>query len=73
MLQAPGTTPQGLIGDCNGQDGVTIDEVTTVSNIFRLVQPVSDCLAADANDDGTVDVIEVQNTINNHVNGLPST
>jgi predicted outer membrane repeat protein len=65
VLPGPGTTPLGPIGDCDGSDLVSIDEVQTAINIFLSVQPVGDCPAADANGDGIVDIVELQNAINN--------
>ena len=46
---------------------VDISELQTVFNIFSGVSPLSSCLAADLNLDGSVDVTEVQITINNHL------
>ncbi|MBW2236457.1 MAG: hypothetical protein JRG85_13800 [Deltaproteobacteria bacterium] len=61
----------GLIGDCNGIDGVTIDEVQTVINIFLGDEPLATCPAADASGDGTVDITEMQNAMNNHLQITP--
>ena len=40
-----------------------------VKTIFLSIDPVSACLAADANLDGIVDITEVQNATNNLLNG----
>jgi hypothetical protein len=70
VLQDPGTVAGGsIIGDCNGDQSVSISELQLVRNIFLSISPVSACLAADANVDGIVDITEVQNATNNLLNG----
>lgn len=70
VLEDPGTVAGGaLIGDCNGDGAVAVNELQLVRNIFLSLTPVSACLAADANVDGIVDITEVQNATNNLLNG----
>src|SRR5262245_29330743 len=43
-----------LVGDCNGNNQVTIGEVTRCGRIHANALPLSNCTACDANCDGTV-------------------
>jgi hypothetical protein len=67
VLAAPGTTPTGRVGDCNGNGTVSIAEVQTVVNIFGGSQSLASCPAADANGDGSVGIVEIQMTVINHL------
>lgn len=51
------------VGDCNSQNGVTIDEVQHVVNIFLDAADLSGCLNADRDHDNRVSIDEVQATV----------
>jgi hypothetical protein len=60
----PRLAPAVCVGDCNGIDGVTIDEVQHATNIFLGTSDVSTCLNADRDSDAHVSIDEVQATVN---------
>jgi hypothetical protein len=62
-----GGTGSGVVGDCDDSGTVSVAEVQLVINIFNGLDPVASCPNADANGDNAVDIIEVQNTIINHL------
>lgn len=59
------------LGDCDGSDDVTVDEIITMVNIGLGSQSVSMCFAGDANTDGEVTVDEIVAAVNNALNGCP--
>src|SRR5262245_13060054 len=50
-----------LVGDCNGNNQVTIGEVTRCGRIHANALPLSNCTACDADCDGTVTELDVEN------------
>lgn len=60
------------VGDCDGSNDVTVDEIITMVNIGLGSQSVSACLAGDSNGDGQVTVDEIVTAVNNALNGCPS-
>lgn len=61
----------GCVGDCNGDNTVTVDEIVRMVNIALGTQELSLCLAADGNGDGQVTVDEIVQAVNNALNGCP--
>jgi hypothetical protein len=64
----PGTP---CVGDCDGSDDVTVDEVLTMVSIALGTATVDTCAAADSNDDGQVTVDEILAAVQNALNGCP--
>ncbi|MFI5396006.1 MAG: carboxypeptidase regulatory-like domain-containing protein [Candidatus Binatia bacterium] len=62
---------QLCVGDCNGNDQVTVDELLTMVNIALGNAGISTCRAGDANDDGQISVDEILTAVNNSLNGCP--
>jgi len=60
VLGAPGSTPLGIPGDCNGNGTVAVTELQSVVNIFIGSQALATCPAADANGDDSVGIVEIQ-------------
>jgi hypothetical protein len=52
------------VGDCNDRDGVTINEVVNVVNIFLGNMPMATCPNADRNGDGSLSIDEVVAAVN---------
>jgi hypothetical protein len=52
-------TPLPCVGDCGGDDVVTVDEILTMVNIALGNTPVADCVPGDRNGDGTITVDEI--------------
>ncbi len=63
------TPAPACVGDCNGDERVTVDEVLAIVNIALGTVPVSGCEAGDANGDGQVTVDEILTAVNNALNG----
>jgi len=59
------------VGDCNGNDVVTVDELLTMVNIALGNDEVSTCEAGDPNHDGQITVDEILMAVNNALNGCP--
>jgi len=57
------------VGDCNGDDRVTVDEILTMVNIALGNNPLLDCEAADSSHDGHVTIDEVLTAVNNALKG----
>jgi CARDB len=63
-----------LVGDCNGDGIVTINELITGVNIALGSAPLSDCPAFDRDNNGTVTITELIAAVNIALGGaLPST
>jgi hypothetical protein len=62
-------TPRLCVGDCGGDDMVTVDEILTMVNIALGNTPVADCLAGDRSGDGTITVDEILTAVNSALNG----
>ncbi len=56
-------------GDCDGDGQVTVAELIRIVRIGLDLQPVSDCPAADRNDDGAVAIAELIAAVNRALNG----
>jgi hypothetical protein len=73
--QAPATgicldgEPDPCLGDCNGQNGVTVDEIVLVLQIALGRAPVDTCLSADASGDGSITVDEIIGTVDSALDG----
>jgi len=61
------------VGDCGGDNRVTVDELVTGVNIALDNLPVSSCLPMDASGDGHVTVDELLTAVNNALDGCPTT
>ena len=57
----------GLVGDCDGADGVDGFELNTALEMFLDITAVESCV--DANGDGYVSIDEVQLVVNNYAGG----
>jgi hypothetical protein len=57
------------VGDCDGQNSVTIDEILTMVNIALGNTPVTACDAGDTNQDGKITVDEILTAVDNALNG----
>lgn len=56
-------------GDCNHDDGVTVDDLLTMVNIALGSAPVGDCSSADTSGDGQITVDEILAAVDNALNG----
>ncbi len=57
------------VGDCGGNDQVTVDELVTMVNIALGNANVADCEAGDLSLDGQITVDEILVAVNNALNG----
>jgi cysteine-rich repeat protein len=64
-------SPAVCIGDCGGDNEVTIDELLTLVNIALGSAPAGNCPPGDANADGEVTVDEVISAVNLALAGCP--
>jgi hypothetical protein len=79
ISQPPGDTPTAgtpgnsppCVGDCLGTGMVEVNELITGVNIALGNQPVTACLAFDANGDGMVSINELIAAVNDALNGCP--
>ena len=53
------------VGDCDGEDGVTVDELITMANIALGTFPASRCDAGDVNGDRRITISEILTAVNN--------
>lgn len=60
---------QTCVGDCNGDNQVTVDEIVTMVNVALGSAAVTVCPAADPSGDGAVTVDEILQAVNNALNG----
>ncbi len=60
----------GLVGDCNGDGAVTVDELVTGTTIGLEQRPVSACRSFDRNGDDAVGVDELVTAVNTAL-GIP--
>jgi hypothetical protein len=63
---------QDCVGDCDGEDGVTVNELIIGVNIALGNQEVSACEAFDSDGDGRVTVSELVQGVNNALRGCSS-
>lgn len=66
----PGTS-SGCVGDCNGVNGVTVEELVRSVNIALQRAAIDQCTATDRNDSGTITVDELVAAVNNALRGCP--
>ena len=59
------------VGDCRGDDQVTIDELVAMVNL-ALNGGVTGCSAGDSNTDGRITIDEILVAVNNALSGCPS-
>lgn len=59
----------GCVGDCNGDNEVTIEELVGMVNIALGSRPVSECLAGDESGDGEITIDEIIKAVNNALSG----
>jgi hypothetical protein len=57
------------VGDCNGNQTVTVDEILTMVNIALGNASLSTCLAGDGNGDKQITVDEILAAVNHALNG----
>jgi hypothetical protein len=57
------------VGNCNGDDSVTVDEILDMVNIALSNTDISTCTAGNANGDYQVIVDEILTAVNNALNG----
>jgi hypothetical protein len=62
---------QTCVGDCSGDNSVTVDEIVTMVNIALGTANVATCLAGDPSGDSQVTVDEILQAVNNALNGCP--
>jgi hypothetical protein len=67
----PTATPVPCIGDCDGNRAVSISELVLAVKIASGSSPVSECLAADRNRNGTVTVDELISCVTSGLVGCP--
>ncbi len=67
----PTATPLPCIGDCDGNRAVSISELVLAVNIASGSSPVSACLAADRNRDGSVSIDELVACVTSGLVGCP--
>jgi hypothetical protein len=65
----PTPPPGGCVGDCGGDDAVTVDEVLTMVNIALGNVGIGQCLAGDGNGDLQITVDEILTAVNNALSG----
>ncbi len=68
---SPSAARAVCVGDCNGDNEVTVNELITMVNIALGTQEVSACTAGDANGDGQIFINEIIAGVNNALNGCP--
>jgi hypothetical protein len=68
------STPAGAscCGDCNGDGGITVDEIVSGVNIALGLTAIGSCLAFDTNGDADVTVDEVLCAVANALDGCPT-
>jgi hypothetical protein len=59
------------VGDCGGDEIVTVDEILTGVNVALGSATLDRCPVLDANGDGEVTITELLVTVNNALNGCP--
>jgi hypothetical protein len=67
-----GDGPTGCVGDCDGSNSVTVDEIVTMVNIALGMANVSTCPAGDGDSSGSITVDEIITAVNNALNGCPA-
>jgi hypothetical protein len=64
-VSTPRPTPKLCVGDCSGNERVTVDEILTMVNAAVDNIAVSFCLVGYANHDNRITVDEVLTAVNN--------
>lgn len=71
ILGTTATPALAVLGDCNGDRVVTVDELVTGVNIALDTTPLANCPFFDVNDDGKVTVEELVGAVSIALNGAP--
>lgn len=69
LATTPAAFGQACVGDCDGSESVTVDEIVTMVNIALGQGNIEVCVAGDPSGDGTVTVDEILQAVNNALNG----
>lgn len=64
-------TAQPCLGDCGGDNQVTVDEIVTGVNIALGLAPLENCPVFDGDGDGQVTVDEIIRAVNHALTGCP--
>ena len=73
LLSPAASRAQQCVGDCDGDNAVTVDEIVTIVNIALGNRPLADCPAGDRTDDGVITVDEIVIALNFALDGCPPT
>jgi len=65
----PTPTPIRCVGDCSGDNAVTVDELITMVNIALGSDGAGSCLAGDMNGDGEITIDEILAAVGKSLNG----
>ncbi len=72
IMPTPTTTPARCLGDCSGNNSVTVDEILTMVNIALGNGNISLCRAGDADGNSQIAINEVLTAVNRLLNGCGS-
>jgi len=61
----PTSVPGACVGDCNDDGSVAIDDLIVMVNIAQDAQPITACLAGDADMGGTITIEEIIQAVGN--------
>lgn len=70
-MSTPGRAWSQCVGDCDGSNSVTVDEIVTMVNIALGTGSIDGCPAGDSDGSGTITVDEIITATNNALNGCP--
>ncbi|MBI3785676.1 MAG: hypothetical protein HY270_19965 [Deltaproteobacteria bacterium] len=70
-LLRPAWVAAACVGDCNGDETVTVDEIVAGVSIALESSPLRTCPSFDGNSDGAVTIDELLVAINNALNSCP--
>jgi CSLREA domain-containing protein len=68
-LDEPAVLPNACLGDCNGNDGVTVDEILVLLRIALVGSDTAMCATGDGNGDGVITVNEIIVAVSNVLRG----
>jgi hypothetical protein len=71
LIVRPATTAAACVGDCDGGNQVSIDEIITMVNIALGALPASSCSAGDADASGTITIDEVIAAVGDALTNCP--
>jgi hypothetical protein len=72
VVPTPTVGPSSCVGDCSGNNEVTVDELILMVNVALGNTQVSACTPGDVNQDGEITVNEIVAAVNAALNGCPS-